>query len=237
MRKSFISVVIPAFNEEKYIHKCLKAVGNQEFPRNNYEVIIVDNNSTDKTVEIAKSFGVKIVKEIRQGNTFALNRGMRSAKGEIIACIDADTIVFPNWLENIEKIFEDKEIVGATGPAYVKTGNFFLDLLCAKFYEYALRLNFFIGKAHTVGLNFAVRKKTFDEIGGVDENYTMSCDVDLGLRLGKKGKVIFSKDMKVIASFRRWEKNPLKASYVYFSGYIWAVWLRLPPPVKQDVVR
>ena len=65
----------------------------------------------------------------------------------------------------------------------------------------------------------------------------MSPDIDLGLRMNKKGKVVLVNDMNVVTSFRRWSNNPLDAFWTYLKGYLWSVWLRRPPPVKQNVIR
>jgi len=232
-----ISVTVAAYNEEKCLPKCLEAILNQNFPKDKYEIIVVDNNSTDKTAEIAKSYGAKVVAETKQGNTFAVKRGMDSAESEIIANTDADSIVSKNWLSTIAKIFEDKNVVGATGTAYVKTGNRFFDFIFRKLYDVFIIVNFLIGKPHFTGFNMAVRKRTYDEIGGIDERFTMSPDVDLGLRMGKKGKVVFSKDLKALTSLRRWQENPFKAFWAYFKGYVWTIWFRKPPPAKQNTVR
>ena len=70
-----ISVVIPAFNEEKYLPACLEALKKQTFK--NYELIVVDNNSTDKTAQIAKKFGARVVKEKKQGRNMACGRCFR----------------------------------------------------------------------------------------------------------------------------------------------------------------
>lgn len=232
-----ISVVISAYNEEKSLPNCLDAVTNQSFPRQDYEIVVVDNNSKDKTAEIAKSYGARVIKEPRQGNTYAVSTGLNNAQGQIIASTDSDTVVFHNWLEVIYKAFEDKQVVGATGSTYVKSNNKLFVLFSLKFYEYFLKFNFLIGKAHFSGFNFAVRKSVYDEIGGVNEKFIMSPDVDLGLRMSKKGKILFLNKMAVTTSYRRWHDNPLDAAYTYAKGYIWSVWLRKPPPVKQTVVR
>src|ERR1035437_1512308 len=162
-----ITVVVAAYNEEKDLPKCLTAITTQDFPKDDYEIIVVDNNSTDKTAEIAKSFGARVVQESKQGNTPAVKRGMDSATGEIIANTDADTVVFPDWLSTIKKIFEDKKIVGATGSAYVETGNQVLDFIYRKLYDAFIGFNFLIGKPHMTGFNMIVRKKVYDEIGGI----------------------------------------------------------------------
>lgn len=235
--KLLVSVVVAAFNEEKNLPSCLESVLNQNFPKDEYEIIVVDNNSTDKTVEVARKYGVRVVAEQRQGNTYAISKGMSSAKGEIIATLDADTAAEPNWLNLIKNTFADKNVVGATGNADIKSGNKILDWMSPKLYGAFLRFNFLIGKPHLTGFNLIVRKSAFDEIGGINEKFTMSPDVDLGLRINKKGKVVYVKDMKVLTSFRRWKDDPFKTLSTYLAGYVWTVWLRKPPPVKQNVIR
>lgn len=232
-----MSVVISAYNEQEYLPKCLDAIIKQTFPRQDFEIVVVDNNSTDKTAEIARSYGARVVPEKRQGNTFALSAGLNAAEGEVIASTDADTIVYKNWLEVIYEAFRDKNVVGATGTVDLKIGNDFTSHIAEIIYEYFLRVNFLIGKAHFSGFNFAVRKSVLDEIGGIDDRFTMSPDVDLGLRMGKKGKVVFLKSMTVMTSTRRWQEKPIDAFVTYAKGYIWSAWLRKPPPVKQNVVR
>jgi glycosyltransferase involved in cell wall biosynthesis len=80
-----ISVIIPCYNEEKTIEKVIKSI-----PKEVFEIIVVDNNSTDKTAEIAKKLGARVLKESRQGYGFALQRGFKKAKGDIIVTLDGD---------------------------------------------------------------------------------------------------------------------------------------------------
>ena len=232
-----ISAVITAYNEEKNLPKCLTALVNQSIPKEDFEILVVDNNSKDKTVEIAKSFGARVVSETRQGNTFALSKGMSSAEGEIMASTDADTVVNKDWLEVILKTFKDSSVAGATGNVKIDSGNKLFDFFSEKFYEVFFRFNFLIGKPHFCGFNFAVRKSVYDSIGGVDERFTMSPDVDLGLRVKEKGRVVFKKNMIVLTSIRRWQESPSNTFSTYLKGYLWSAWLRKPPSVKQNVVR
>lgn len=237
MIKHKISVVVAAFNEEKDLPKCLKAIVNQDFPKEEYEIIVVDNNSIDKTAQIAKGFGAKVIREKRQGNTFAVSTGMNAATGDLIAMTDADTVVFPDWLKNIAQIFSDKDIVAVTGTADFGTKNKVFNEISELTYEAFLKLNFTLGKPHVTGFNLIVRADAYHKIGGINEQFTMSPDVDLGLRLGQIGKVVFSNKVRATTSFRRWQENPLKTLKTYLGGYIWTVWLRKPPPVGQKPVR
>ena len=104
LKKIAISVVIPAHNEEKYIGKCLNSIRKQTFK--DYELIVVDNNSTDDTSKIAARYGARVIKETKQGITPARERGFKEAKAEIIARTDADAIVSPNWLKTINHTFK-----------------------------------------------------------------------------------------------------------------------------------
>lgn len=98
-----VSVVIPAYNEEKFIKKALKSVTNQLVDAD--EIIVVNNNSSDKTVEITRSFSVRIIDEKKQGMISARNTGFDNAKYDIIARIDADVQVPPDWIQRIKRNF------------------------------------------------------------------------------------------------------------------------------------
>ena len=109
-----VSVVIPAYNEEKFIRKALKSVTNQLVDAD--EIIVINNNSSDKTVEITRSFSVRIIDEKKQGMISARNTGFDNAKYDIIARIDADVQVPPDWIQRIKRNFEKKKIDALTGP-------------------------------------------------------------------------------------------------------------------------
>jgi len=90
--RPIISIIVPAYNEEKYLPKCLWALTHQDF-KLPYEIIVVDNNSADKTKKIAKKFGARVVFEKKKGLLKARDKGIKSARAELIAITDADTLV------------------------------------------------------------------------------------------------------------------------------------------------
>lgn len=102
-RRPLISVIVPAYNEEKYIRACLDSLTNQDLPKRFFEIIVVDNNSTDKTKEIIKKFPVKYTFEEKRNVVAAKQRGVKIAKGKIIASADADTFYPKSWLSDIKK--------------------------------------------------------------------------------------------------------------------------------------
>lgn len=227
--KPLISVVIPAYNEETYLPACLEALNKQTYPKDKFEIIVVDNNSIDKTPLIAKKAGATVIIEKSQGHVFALNAGMKKARGEIIASTDADTKVNKDWLSIIEKVFRDEDVVAVTGPASYNSSSKIKRNLVKYSYYVHLKLHFAVGKPSLSGLNLAVRKSAFNKINGLDTRYRIFSDVELGLRIKEVGKVLFCKELSVVSSPRRWEKGSLEDYYKYLNSYFKTVWLLQPP--------
>ena len=113
-----LTIVIPAYNEEGYIRKCLDAISRQTVQPN--EVIVVDNNSTDATINIARQYDfVRVIKEQKQGIVFARNSGFNAAKTDIIARIDSDSQLEENWIETVLNYFTNSALSDAiTGNCY-----------------------------------------------------------------------------------------------------------------------
>lgn len=215
-----ISVVIPAYNEEKYIAACLRSLMNQEVKAD--EIIVVDNNSIDNTAEIAKSFNVKIVREEEQGMIPARNRGFNEAKHKIIAQTDADTILPPDWLKKIKKAFdEDPNLVGLSGRAiYYEVSpliifpNFQAKILFA-LYTFIVKL--ILGSDCIFGPNKALRKSAWEKIRDTicKDDREVHEDIDLAIHLAKVGKVRFDNSLVVSSSWRRWRRIVSYFEYPY----------------------
>jgi len=111
-----LSIIIPVYNEEHHIRGCLESIKKQTVKPD--EVIVVDNNCTDDTIRIAKQFSfVQVIKEPKQGLIPARNRGLDTAKSDILGRIDADVRLFPDWVEKVKKSFDDPSVMAATGVA------------------------------------------------------------------------------------------------------------------------
>ncbi len=111
-----LSVVIPAYNEAGYIENCLASIRAQKTSVP-YEVIVVDNASTDATAAIARAHGAFVVTEDQKGVCFARQTGLLAARGSVVVSADADTSYPPDWLDHIAQSFADERVVAVAGPA------------------------------------------------------------------------------------------------------------------------
>lgn len=202
-----VSVIIPAHNEEEYLEMCLKSVLNQTEKAS--EIIVVDNNSTDKTAEIAKKYNVKLVRELKQGISYSRNKGFNSAKSDIIARCDADVLVPKNWIKKIKAHFKKEDIDGLSGIA-----TFFDDPLntniSTKRYMDLMKvvLN---GKETMIGPNMAITKKMWKKVKNEVclDNKLVHEDIDLAIHISKAGGLIKRDNNLVVqVSARRWLSNP-----------------------------
>lgn len=192
----FISVVIPAYNEEDSLAGCLKALQRQDY-EGAFEIIIVNNASTDRTPAIARAMGAQVVDEPRKGYVHAVRAGFAAAKGEIIASTDADTIVPAGWLSKIVQSLQ-------AGPEVVATGGIFKLHGCASWLACMLSLaSRLVG--HPSGGNMAVRRRAYEAAGGFDPHINLGTDTDLVIRLRRLGRVTFDPRLTVSTSGRRYQ--------------------------------
>ncbi len=195
-----VSVVIPAYNEEKYIEDCLAAIEEQKDSK--VEIIVVDNKSTDCTGEIAERYADKVVREDKKGVAIARQRGFLEATGEIVAYTDADTVVAEDWIENIRESFNGKTIA-VYGPVYLLDGYAIEEAASKYAFTYFLQLNHLIGLPNISGQNFAVKREVIKKVGGFNTKLKSAEDVELGRRIKKIGELEFNSKLRVYTSARR----------------------------------
>lgn len=181
---------------------CLNALSIQSLAP--LEIIVVDNNSDDKTAEIAARHPlVKVIKEPKQGIAFARNAGFNAARGDIIARIDADTIVSADWLIRLKGHFNRADVIGVSGAPYLYDHP--LPNLASKVYiQYLTRGTKLISGSYLLwGSNMALRRKTWLKVrGSVNNSPKIWEDVDLSTRASKFGLIIFDSNLVVGASAR-----------------------------------
>lgn len=195
----FISVVIPACNEEECISRCLSSVLNLNYPSEQYEVILVNNNSSDKTREIVRRDfpTVRLIDEPRQGIVFARMRGATEARGEIIVCTDADCTVPTDWLTKIAATYVDPAIVAVGGGVSYQETSF---LSRQQLVGYWLHL--FVYTVMT-GQNMSFRIGAYRACGGYDERVNFGEDTYISQQLKKVGRVVVLHHNAVTTSLRR----------------------------------
>ena len=204
-KKLTLSIVIPAYNEEGYLKACLESIAQQTVKPD--EVVVVDNNSTDDTIEVARSYkGVRIIREATQGVFYASTRGFRESKGDVIARIDADSILPSDWSAKVLNDFFDENVVASTGPVNyydmpMPKHNYWFDHIMRKFvYKYSPQTPFLYGS------NMAVRKSAWQQVAeGLCTDRDIHEDIDLAVHLYLKGlKIKYNKDLLSGASGRRY---------------------------------
>ncbi len=212
-----ITVIIPARNEEENMAACLDSVSNQSYPNELYEVLVVDDHSTDKTAAIVKNFAGKNVKlislkdlipagEINSYKKKAIEVAIAQSTGELIVCTDADCMAGPNWLHSIASFYEQYQPQFIAAPVAINCSN--------KFIEYFQGLDFMTlqgitgasvyKKIHSMcnGANLAYTKKAYTEADGFTgiDNIASGDDMLLMHKIYKlyPDKVMFLKSNEAI---------------------------------------
>lgn len=209
--KPEVSVVIPAYNEEKYLPGCLESLRKQEFDMNKVEIIVVDNNSTDGTAKVAGKYGVRLLRESRKGIGFARNAGFKAANAEIIATTDADTILPTNWVKIISEEFKkDKKCVCIFGPSYYHDASRMMKHVSKMLSLVTRSIMDLLGEPVLPGYNYACIKSAFLKTGGFNIDLNVCVDLDMGLKLKRTGRVKFVKNMWAFPSARRLHRIGVK---------------------------
>lgn len=200
-----ISIIIPAYNEGATIRRCLEALTHQTLPRSSYELIVVDGNSTDNTREIASEYADLVFIQESERVPGARNDGFVRAKYEIVATTDADSIVTPEWVEQMLHSFKDPRVVLVFGPVtpikatsrnrrYVILFNSIMRIgAVTRLYYY------------TLGCNTGFRYRAFEK-AGMYKIKDAGDDLEVARRMRKKGKVVFNRNLRVGFDFRRYEQ-------------------------------
>lgn len=190
----FVSIVMPAFNEQVYIGAALKAVSELNYPKDLIEIIVVDNGSTDSTVEIAKKYTdkVHVVPNVRVGAV--RNYGVNMSRGEIIAFLDSDCVPPRDWILSTLDYMEKNgcDAVGGLGlvrdnPSWIES-SWILNQIAADKPSHIL-----------AGASIIMKKSAFTSVGGFNEKINAGEDTALATELIANGFIVhFAKSCAVI---------------------------------------
>ena len=206
------SFIIPTLNEEKLLPQLLEILDNQKLRKKyNYEIIISDGGSIDKTLEIAEKHADKILRSdgSKQNISMGRNIGGFAANGEILIFYNGD--IYPKNIDEvfltIEKIFTNSKYLAMTCCVDVfPDEQKFIDLVFQNFYNYYFHLLNIIGLGMGRGECHIIKKKVFEDFNGYNEKLAAGEDFDLYRRIRKKGKILFARNLTVYESPRRYRK-------------------------------
>ena len=207
-----ISVIVPAYNEEKLLGNLLTALGQQTHEPD--EIIIVDNNSTDHTAAIARSYGVSVVRCVRAGVGSARQAGLEAATGDVVLTTDADCLPQSTWVKYMAEALQDA--IAVYGPLRF----YGVPEADAWFSEYGykafLQVSRMAGRPNLAGSNMGFHRTPALEVGGYPLSYTRE-DVILGYKLMRRGGVRYVPEALMHTSGRRLQDGWSRLLFKNFS--------------------
>ncbi len=223
-----LSIIIPTLNEEKYLPKLLKSIKKQNF--SDYEIIIADAGSKDKTIEVAKTEGVKLVKGGLP--SCGRNRGAKFAKAGLLLFLDADVFLPEFFLQKSLREFKERKLAIASFqlvPIESRFARIFFNI----FYNFPIRLlERFLPHA---AMGILIKKELFFKLGGFDESIKLAEDHDLARRAKKIARFGIIKRVKLFVSIRRFRKDGwIRTALKYFFCELHMIFIG---PVRTDIFR
>ena len=213
----FVTILIPVRNVAKYIKECLDALLNQGYPQDNYEILILDNNSQDGTQEIVSGYGerVKLIQCGVHSPTKKYNQVLDKVKGEIIGLVDGDANVAKDWLEKVVEPLEEDKVAGAGGVILTQNKEKLIPRLIG--YELQDRYEKMPREIKRMAsMHIVYKKDILLEVGGFDEKLKTGYDCEIGWRINEAGyKIIFIPEAKVYHNHRDNLWSYFKQQYEY----------------------
>lgn len=234
-----ISLIVSAYNEEKYIGDCLTyAIKNSHGKF--LEIIVVDNASTDRTKEIARSFtDVKVVTELKKGPNHARQRGFLESRGDIIAFIDSDTRMPAGWVEAIEKEFSaNPKLALLSGPYHYFDLVWWKRFLTGIYWSILALPAYLILGYIAVGGNFVIPRTMLEKMHGINTSISFyGDDTDIARRAHLFGKVKFKSSFIMYTSGRRFVKQGIfNTGTLYAINFISEVfWHKVTTKKHEDI--
>jgi len=233
-KKVDVSVIVPAYNEEKYIGACLAAIVRQKFS-GTYEIIVGDGHSQDKTQKISRDYGARVVEEKYGTASGGRYIAAKAARGRIYIFTSSDVEPCQGWIQNIYNAFSDKKVAWVVGGVRPFEGN--LPEYCG-----ASVLNFFaaimnrFGLAYVNGDNVSARASAYWKCGGFNPRLKTSEDTDLGMRLMKQGRFKYAWRATVLISMRRVRKwGYLNFALFHTKNFLFTHFLQAPAKMYDPI--
>jgi len=200
------SVIVPTYMEEKNIEICLRSIINQDYDRGDFEIIVSDAESTDRTREIAQRYTSNIVTSAKRGIAHGRNVATYEAKGEVLLFVDADATLAPDFLTQCAHIFFSPDVAAATGIAHPTDGRVLSRLVYQGTY-FLVRFFSLFGIYLFPGICVAYRRSAFLAVQGFREEFGITEDLDLSRRISKIGDCRVIPAARACVSTRRLDKH------------------------------
>lgn len=215
-----ISIIIPTLNEEKYLPRLLECIKSQSYK--DYEIIIADNNSKDKTRKIAKKYRCRLTGGGHPG--IGRNKGAKTAKGDILLFLDADVTFGKDFIKDALSVFEKQNLDIAGCYLYPSVNSIPYNLFFGVFNLWECLTQFFYPNAY--GGAIFCKSSLHKKIKGFDETILLSEDMDYVKRAGKLGKFRIIKGSKIYFSVRRFEaEGKFKLAFKLFLSSIYRIFI------------
>jgi glycosyltransferase involved in cell wall biosynthesis len=186
-----VSVIVPVYNAEETIRDCIDSLLQLNYPKENLELIFVNNASTDKTREVLKQYSneIRILYEAKRGPAAARNKGLLNAKGEIIAFTDSDCVVDKDWLLNLIKPLRDSRVGVVGGTILSKQPYNAIEAFGEYIHDHNKAINEY-KPPYAITMNWTSRLCVLKEINLFDESFIRCEDVDLSYRILQSGYLL-----------------------------------------------
>jgi glycosyltransferase involved in cell wall biosynthesis len=217
-----VSFIVPAFNESKNIKKCIWAIEFEieRHPEIPCEIIVIDNNSTDDTAQIALRTSARVIFEKEKGVVHARNAGYKEAKYSYLANIDADNILPRGWLDTALREIQKPNISAVSGPLWYTGAPYYINAGGKVFYLLARVCHHLVGPTIQGG-NYMIKKEVLDQMDGYDTSYEFyGEDTNTAQMASKFGQVKLVPELQIYSDPRRIEGQGLiKTIWKYTSNY------------------
>ena len=198
----FVSVIVPVRDGESTIAACLDSILATDYPAARREILVVDNGSSDGTAALIRSRPVTYLREYRRGVSNARNRGIAESAGEILAFVDSDCVVEPQWLTELVRPFADPEIGSVAGDLQHAPASTAAERQAVRLLGNWQRFAFTSNPPYPITANAAYRHDVLDRIGLFDPRMTRAQDVELGLRFKERSGLRLAYAERAIAHHR-----------------------------------
>lgn len=231
-----VSVIVPAYNAERCLPDCLVALVAQDYPRDRYEVIVVDDGSTDGTTQVAARDGVIRLRQPHLGPAAARNTGIRLARGDLLLFTDADCAPAPDWISAMVETFANPSVAGCKGVYRTSQRSLVARFVQVEYEEKYAKMQFGRPIDFVDTYSAAYRKTVLMREGVFDERITAPSveDIELSFRLAERGHKLWFNPWAVVYHYHPETIGGYLRRKLRYGSWRFRVYQRYPDKVRGD---